>query len=62
MKGTEELLRQRHREREGWLIDYNQWDRSRLPKMLSIPLAKLRSYVARRVVSELLGKSGVSDQ
>ena len=35
MKGTEQLMRQRHREREG---DYNQWDRSRLPKMLSIPL------------------------
>ena len=33
VKGTEELLRLRHREREGWLIDYSQWDRSRLPKM-----------------------------
>ena len=27
-----------HREREGWLIDYNQWDCSRSPKMLSILL------------------------
>ena len=31
VKGTEELLRQSHKEREGWLIDYNQWDRSRSP-------------------------------
>ena len=26
VKGTEQLLRQRHREREGWLIGYNKWD------------------------------------
>ena len=36
VKGTEE--RQRHRERESGLIDYKRWDRSRSPKMLSIPL------------------------
>ena len=35
-----ELLRQRHREREGWLyiVDCNQWGRSRSPIMLSIRL------------------------
>ena len=33
MKRTKELLRQRHSEREGWLIDYNQWDRFHLPIM-----------------------------
>ena len=40
VKGTEELLRQRHREREVWLyiVDYNQWGRSCSPIMLSIPL------------------------
>ena len=40
VKRTAELLRPTHREQEGWLIDYNQWDRSRSPKMLSIALVE----------------------
>ena len=41
VKGTEELL---NREREGWLIDYNQWDHSRSPKMLSISLVYIHMH------------------
>ena len=37
-------MRLRPREREGWLIGYNQWGHSRSPKMLSISLVIYTLY------------------